>query len=281
MKIACATCAEMPEGDEDDRHLFDALRAAGHEVTLPVWDDAGVDWDAFDVTLIRSTWDYPPRRDEYVAWAHRVPRLRNSAAVVEWNTDKHYLTEMLVGGLPVVPTIFCPPGTRLPLIEGEVVVKPTVSAGSKDTQRFRPDDERQAEQLLRFIHDSGRDVMVQPYVRSVDVRGETALLYFGRTFSHAIQKAPLLRRGVAPTNSLFAPEVITPREPTARERAVADRVVAWLAERFGGAPTYARVDLVEGPGGGPLVLEVELTEPSLFFGHAPGAAERLVAVLAA
>jgi hypothetical protein len=115
----------------------------------------------------------------------------------------------------------------------------------------------------------------------VDERGETALLYFGGAFSHAIAKGPILRRAGAPVAGLFAPEEISPREPTDRERGVADRVVAWLADRCGGAaPAYARVDLVEGPGGGPLVLEVELAEPSLFLLHAPGAAERLVAALA-
>lgn len=279
MKIACATCAELPAGDEDDLLLFDALRTAGHEVALPVWDDEAVDWTAFDRTVIRSTWDYQLRRDEFLAWAAGVPELVNPLEVVTWNTDKVYLGELREAGLPVVPTIFCPPGTRLPLLEAEVVVKPTVSAGSKDTARFKDDEERAAEALLRYIQDSGRTGMVQPYVRSVDLRGETALLYFGGAFSHAIHKAPLLRRGVAPTNSLFAPEVIQPREPTSRERAVADRVVAWVAQRFGGPLAYTRVDLVEGPGGGPLVLELELTEPSLFFAHAPGAAERLAAVL--
>ncbi len=276
MRIGLATCAEMPAGDEDEQELVAALRAAGHEPVWATWDDAGVDWDAFDVTIVRSTWDYQSRRDDYVAWARRVPRLHNPAAVLEWNTDKRYLTELRDAGLPVVPTIFCPPGTLLPLLEAEVVVKPTISAGSRDTARFKADDERSAEMLLKSIHRSGRTGMVQPYVPSVDERGETALLYFGGAFSHAIQKAPLLRHGAGPTGEFFAPETIAAREPTDRERAVADRVAAWTAERFGAPLAYVRVDLVEGPGGGPLVLELELTEPSLFFLHAPGAAGRFV-----
>jgi glutathione synthase/RimK-type ligase-like ATP-grasp enzyme len=275
VKVGLATCEEMPAGDDDEQELVAALRAAGHEPVWARWDDAAVDWDAFDLTLVRSTWDYQLRRDEYVAWAQRVPRLNNPADVLEWNTDKVYLGELRDAGLPVVPTIFCPPGKLLPLLEAEVVVKPTVSAGSRDTARFKADEERSAEMLLKAIHRSGRTGMVQPYVPSVDVRGETALLYFGGDFSHAIQKAPLLRRGQGPTNSFFAPETISAREPTDRERAVADRVVAWTSERFGAPLAYARVDLVEGPGGGPLLLELELTEPSLFFLHAPGAAARL------
>jgi len=278
MNVGLATCAELPEGDDDEQELVTALRAAGHEPAWARWDDASVDWDAFDLTLVRSTWDYQMRRDEFVAWAHRVPRLHNPAEVVAWNTDKTYLGELREAHLPVVPTIFCPPGTRLPLLEAEVVVKPTVSAGSRDTARFKASEARGGEALLKTIHESGRTGMVQPYVQSVDTRGETALLYFGGSFSHAIEKGPLLRRGEAPTNSFFAPETIAARAPTARERAVADRVVAWVSQRFGGPLAYTRVDLVEGGQDGtewPLLLELELTEPSLFFLHAPGAAERL------
>jgi glutathione synthase/RimK-type ligase-like ATP-grasp enzyme len=266
----------MPAGDEDEQELVAALTSAGHEPVWATWDDAAVDWAAFDLTVVRSTWDYHSRRDEYVAWAERVPHLHNPAPVLSWNTDKRYLTDLREAGLPVVPTIFCPPGTRLPLLEAEVVVKPTISAGSRDTARFKADDVRSAEMLLKSIHKSGRTGMVQPYVPSVDQRGETALLYFGGEFSHAIQKSPLLRRGAAPTGEFFAPETIAAREPTDRERAVADRVVVWIAERFAGPLAYARIDLVDGPGGGPLLLELELTEPSLFFLHAPGSAGRFV-----
>ncbi len=280
--LALPTCAELPDADPDDAFLHAALDEAGIAFELPRWDDPDVDWARYDLTLIRTTWDYAPRREEYIAWTERVPHLLNPAPIVAWNTDKRYLSEALAGGLPVVPTIFVAPGQRLPLLEAEVVVKPTVSAGSKDTQRFKHDETRAADNLVRTIHGSGRTVMVQPYVRSVDTRGETALLYFGGEFSHAIEKGPLLRRGAAPTNSLFAPEVIRPREPSERERAVADRAVAWLTERFGVVPTYARIDLVEGGRAGaewPLILELELTEPSLFFEHSPGAAERLIAAL--
>jgi hypothetical protein len=44
---------------------------------------------------------------------------------------------------------------------------------------------------------------------------------------------------------------------------------------------YARVDLVTDADGSPIVIELELTEPSLFLPHSDGGALRLVdAVLA-
>jgi O-ureido-D-serine cyclo-ligase len=117
--------------------------------------------------------------------------------------------------------------------------------------------------------------MAQPYVASVDELGETALLYFDGSYSHAASKGPILRRGAEPTGEVFAAETIQAREPPADERALADEVVA----RFGDL-AYARVDIVRGPDG-PLLLELELTEPSLFFAQGPGAAERFAAAIRA
>jgi O-ureido-D-serine cyclo-ligase len=111
--------------------------------------------------------------------------------------------------------------------------------------------------------------MVQPYVASVDARGETATLFFDGAFSHAIHKGPLLEHGVDPTTEVFLAETIEPREASAAERAVAERVLAYAVERFGPL-AYARVDLVEDADGAPVLLELELTEPSLFFAGEPG-----------
>lgn len=264
--FALATCAQMPDGDADDAALPGLLGAS-----FAVWDDPEVDWSRYDRVVVRSTWDYQGRREEFLAWADRLgDRLVNPPDVLRWNTDKRYLVELAAAGLPVVPTTL---GATFPA-GGEYVVKPTVSAGSRDTARFTGEDPRAAE-LAAAIEASGRTVMVQPYVPSVDERGETALLFFGGTFSHSIRKAPLLRRGEEPTGGLFAEEDITPREATAREREVAEQVLAHVDRDL----AYARVDLVEGEDGEPMLLELELTEPSLFFGHAAGAAERFAEVL--
>jgi O-ureido-D-serine cyclo-ligase len=116
--------------------------------------------------------------------------------------------------------------------------------------------------------------MVQPYIPSVDELGETALLYFDGAYSHAIRKGPILRRGAEPTSEVFAAEEIEPRDPPSDERALADAIAARFSEL-----AYARVDVVRGVGGVPLLLELELTEPSLFFEQGPGAAERFAAAI--
>src|SRR5262249_46214256 len=149
--------------------------------------------------------------------------------------------------------------------------------GSKDTARFGPGEAERAAALVAAIHAAGRTAMVQPYLDAVDDDGETALMYFAGAFSHAVRKGPLLRAGAEPAAGLHAPEEVRAREPSAAQRALADAALAVVHERFGVLP-YARVDLVPGPGG-PRLLELELTEPSLFLGSAPGAAGRLARAL--
>jgi hypothetical protein len=284
--VALATCAELPEGDEDERLLPPALVARGIESRFAVWDDPAVDWAAFGLVVVRSTWDYTSRRDAFLEWARGVPRLFNPEPVLRWNTDKRYLDDLAGAGLPVVPTAFVVPGGPRPPLRGEVVVKPAVSGGSRDTGRFAPDRHREAHALLTALQSDGRVAMLQPYVPSVDERGETALLYLGGEYSHAIRKGPILREGAGPIGAedvvagLFAAEDITPREATADERAVGDAVTAFARERFGGL-LYERIDLVEDAAGAPRVLEAELTEPSLFLGTAEGAPERFAAAIAA
>ncbi len=268
--MALATCAEMAELDEDERLALEPLARLGVEAEPVVWDDPAVDWGAFDLTVVRSTWDYVGRRDEFLAWADSVPRLHNPAAVLRWNTDKRYLAELTEAGLPVVPTWF----DELPDLDGEIVVKPTESAGARDTGRFASVVEAAA--LAQSIQADGRTAMAQPYLPEIDEHGETGLVFVGGAFSHGFRKGALLPVDAKPVEGLFAREHITPRDPSAAEREIADAVLAWMGERFGEL-LYARVDIAP-PG---LVLELEVTEPSLWLSQDPGAPERFARAVAA
>jgi hypothetical protein len=291
-RIALATAAEFADLDEDGPALIEALSQLGIAAEPAVWTDPRVDWSAYDLVVVRSTWDYFYRRDEFLAWADRVAtttRLANPAPVLGWNTDKTYLQALTEAGLPVVPTTWLAPGDPVTVPErGEYVVKPAVSAGSKDTNRYvagEHDDVAVAHTGALLA--AGRTVMVQPYLDAVDTAGETALLYLGDRLSHAIRKAPLLTPGMEPVEGPYKEETITPREPSAAERAVAEQVLDALSDV---APhgrdglLYARVDLVPGADGAPVLLELELTEPSLFLGYGGesggGAARRFAAAIA-
>ena len=271
-RVAIATAAEFPDLDDDGPVLLGALGRRGIEAEPAVWTDPAVDWASYDLVVVRSTWDYAPRRDEFVAWAHRVEeasRLANAASVIEWNTDKTYLRALDQAGLPVIATDWLEPGdTFVPPVHGEYVVKPAVSAGSKDTDRFRAGEHDElAVAHAAAILASGRTVMVQPYLHEVDTAGETALLYIGGEYSHAIRKGPMLTPAGGPVEDLYKAEEIRSRQPTPVELAVGDRVLdalAGLAPAGRGDLLYARVDLVPGHEGEPTMMELELTEPSMF-----------------
>jgi glutathione synthase/RimK-type ligase-like ATP-grasp enzyme len=273
-RVALATCAEVAGGDEDTPALVEALASHGIEATPAVWDDVTTSWSSFELVVVRSTWDYAERRDAFLAWAAGLPRVLNELDVLRWNTDKRYLRELERAGVPVVPTRFLEPGERLEAPAGPFVVKPAVSAGSRHSARYEPG--QSAEAHVARLHAMGRTVMVQPYLEGVDAEGETALVYLGGRYSHAVRKAPLLRPGQPPGDDLYLEEHIEPPEPTPTQRALADGALRAAPSK---TLLLGRVDLVPGPDG-PLVLEVELTEPSLFLGYAPGATERFADAIA-
>jgi len=280
-RVALVTCAELPDLDADDRLLLEPLRRLGIHAEPAVWDDPDVDWSGYDLAVLRSTWDYPTRRGEFVDWAHRVPRLANPAAVVAWNTDKRYLADLAAAGTPVVATTWLEPGRPWsPPRSGEVVIKPAVGAGSLDAGRYDltdPDHHRLAGELVTRLHAAGRVAMVQPYLSAVDAYGETALLFLGGAYSHAVRKGPLLTGPQEAIDGLYKVEDISPRVPSAAERAVAERALAVAP----GPLLYARVDLIPAADGEPVVVELELAEPSLFLGYADGAVDRFATAIAA
>lgn len=284
LPVVWATCGEVPDGDPDDHLALPAAAEAGLQVRYQVWDDPAADWSL--PTVVRSTWDYTQRREEFLAWAASVPVLLNPAEVIAWNTDKTYLAELAGAGLPVVPTTVLRPGddaaraVRDALAGApEVVVKPTVSAGSRDTRRHTgaAGATAHAEQLLG----DGRDVLLQPYLAGVDTAGETGLVVIDGVVSHAFRKGPLLHPDAPATDGLYAVEDITATEATDEQHGLAREVSQWLGRRFPAhAPLlYARVDTVPGPDGRPLLLELELTEPSLWLVADPGAGIAFAAAL--
>jgi len=279
-RIALVTSQDVGDLDEDMAPLLAALRAEGARGEPAVWDDPAVDWATYDLAVVRSTWDYATRRDEFIAWAERVERqvrLANPASILRWNTDKHYLTSLTSAGVRTVPTHFIEPGdsVRFPF-PGDFVVKPAVGAGSMDASRYSEGD-RAAEQHVRRLQAAGRSVMVQPYLRHIDEAGETALVFVAGEYSHSIRKGPMLRPDREVVGGLFVKEDIRAREPDPAERALAEQAVRAAP----GPLLYARVDLVPGPDGRPVLLEFEATEPSLFFPFAHGAAARFGRVVIA
>ncbi|MEP7178586.1 MAG: hypothetical protein ABI775_05820 [Pseudonocardiales bacterium] len=280
MTVVLTTCATLPGGDEDGAALLAALAARGVAARWQVWNDPAARWGE-DLVVVRCTWDYTSDRDGFLTWAQSVPRLANPVEVISWNSDKAYLHDLDDAGVPVVPTTFVAPGqTAIWPASGEFVVKPSVGAGSMGAGRFAQDATEAAHAHVASLHNAGQIVLIQPYLSDVDTAGETALIYVDGRFSHAIRKGAMLPPQVvsnpldeASGGTLYMSEQVAVRQPSAAELALGEQVIRMVRERLGGDLLYARVDLLPTPAG-PVLIELELTELSLFLAYGDGAADR-------
>ncbi|MFG2605580.1 RimK family alpha-L-glutamate ligase [Streptomyces sp. NPDC048514] len=284
-RIALATYdpGAEPSADTDLPVLVRALTAAGAEAEARYWDDPDADWGGYDLVVIRSTWDYSWRAGEFAAWVERVgalTRIANPAPVVRWNTDKRYLGELAAAGVPTVPTRYIAPGEPADLPAGhEYVVKPTSGAGARYAARYTPAEHDTALRQLARMHAEGLTAMVQPYVRGIDVSGERALQFIGGRLLHASRKGAVLTPGTPYDADKWAHPDLRPWRPTDAELAVAERALA--AVPGGSGLLYARVDLVDGEDGEPLLMELELVEPNWFLWLHPDSLPRVTEAILA
>jgi glutathione synthase/RimK-type ligase-like ATP-grasp enzyme len=276
-RVAFAASADMLELDGGWPLLRDAMARVGLAPEVAIWDDASIEWAAFDLVVANYTWGYVMRRDRFLDWTERVAgatRLVNSAPVLRWNSEKGYLGDLARAGIPTVPTTFVPPGARWEPPARDYVVKPSVSSGGIEAARYVTRDAADARRHVERLHGAGRTALVQPYLPAVDADGETALVHFGGRFSHAVAKGPVLAPDAEPVFGLWERQTIAPREPRADQRALAERTLRAVHERFGETTAYARVDVVDAEDGRPVVMELELVEPALFLDRAPRAPAR-------
>lgn len=279
MKIAFVTRASHPEIEEDDRPLAGALARRGALVLSASWDDADFNWAAVDQVVLRSPWDYHRRYDEFLGWLARVEtqaRVINPPEIVRWNAHKRHMNELLAKGVHAVPTALMARGEAASLERvcgdrgwGTVVLKPAVSADSWETIRVEPARYAEGQAYLER-HRPERDILVQPFVKDVDEGGEHCLMFFGGVYSHAVTKNSAFRGGrhVGPEGRLVEPA------PQVIEMAL-DVLVRAAVPHI----PYARVDIAHDDQGRPLLLELELFEPTLFFLEKPGSEEFLAEIL--
>ena len=282
-----ATYAGRPTITDDDRVLAAALERHGIVVRAAPWDEAGVAWGEASAVIVRSTWDYHLRREQFLDWTARVASqtaLFNTPSIIRWNSHKAYLGELAARGIPVIDTVFAAAGSctdvaALAIAHGwdDIVIKPSVSASAYETRRFGVTSHAEGQAHLDRLLATG-DAMLQPHLASLAERGELAIMFASGRFTHAVRR----RSALADDGSM--PKSAKARAPAAAvglaERVLAEAVAITQSPT---PPLYARVDLADSARGERLqLLELELIEPSLFFQHAPAAAERLAdAVLAA
>ena len=282
MDVALASCLSLPEPDHDETPLRAALGEAGLSCAVLAWDDPAADWSAARLTVLHTTWNYHRHPQAFLAWVEataRVSDLWNRPAAVQWNFHKGYLLDLGLHGISVAPTELVPQGSDRRLVDvmaargwDAVVVKPAISASSYRTKRLGEDSLAEGESHLRALLTAG-DALVQRYLPSVESYGERVLVWIDGELTHAVRKSPRFE-GDKESSSAALP--IAPAEAE-----LATAVLARVTAAVGEPPMYARIDVAPGPEGEPVLMELELIEPSLYFPQSPEALARFVTAISA
>jgi len=275
--------------DKETTYLIEALRKRGVQSSIEAWDDPSVEWKRFDLAVNRTTSNYILDPRKYLDWAGRTEKetvIWNSREVLEWDHHKGYLLKLQEEGVPVPPTIMINQGSEEPLSRhlegldwGEFVVKPAVTAGSFSLRRCK-DVSPETENHFRKLNKEGYvqvapdgteyrcppcDTIVQEYQPEIEEAGESSLIYFGGTYSHAVIKRP--RMGDFRCHPMWGADMKKHRA-TREESRVAEAAL----DAVGALTEYARVDILT-TRRGPVIIEVELIEPNLFFDFFPKTVE--------
>ena len=188
----------------DDSLLLAPLREVGIEPTFISWDQADVDWSRFRAAVVRTTWDYTGRLNEFLSALARIQtqtQLWNPLSIIQWNCKKTYLKALAEKGFSVIPTQLLKassggePCDRIEkafedFASEQVVVKPLVGAGSVSTFFLSRDQVRlDREKLDRLLN--GKEFLIQPLVSEIR-NGEISLHFFSHQFSHGVRKVPAM-----------------------------------------------------------------------------------------
>jgi len=289
LRVAILRCENLPafvEGDiadydelfEDDRLLVNNFELSGHKASSIIWSDPSIDWNEYDIAIIRSTWDYIDRYEEFFNVLSGIEnsscKLFNPLKAIRWNSDKHYLLDLEKWGIPVVPT-FKAAGSDLKDLQDsfaekgllDAVFKPAIGTGGADVYRINSKSLAGEYEKLKIKHPH-REFMIQPLIDSVIWEGELSYVYTGGEFSHLLLKKPAAHD--YRTNVVYGGSIETAK-PQEDDLLQANNIFAKIPYDL----LYARLDLVR-IGHKLAVMELELIEPVLYFELAGKGFEQMV-----
>ncbi|RDX35868.1 hypothetical protein DZA50_05775 [Kangiella sp. HD9-110m-PIT-SAG07] len=273
MNIAIASCFDLPDWEKDDTPFFNELEAAGIQYQIVPWD-SDIDWSQFDACLLRTTWDYQERIDEFMAWVNRVStqtQLLNPKSIIEWNSHKRYLHHLELAGITIAPSEWLMKGKRYDIQKlmqqhgwEKGFLKPLVGANARECLPF---DNNSAGILEAQKHvdrlTPTEDLVLQPYLANVESFGETSGVFFAGQYSHGTRKVPV-EGDFRVQDDYGASDFVY--HLSDQELELAHKAIAFVTETMT-LPLYARIDFLHHKDGTAFVNEVELIEPSLFFRH--------------
>lgn len=288
-RVAILRCGKLPsfvtwdipnldELFEEDNLLIQGFRADGFDARPVVWNDPDIDWDQFDIALLRSTWDYLDEQPRFLEVLTQIEasscRLFNPLAAVRWNIDKRYLFDLEKWGVPSIPTILArdvkTEAFQRLFVEKQiqtVVLKPTIGLGGSHSQ-WVPLDELDATLTAARARLPDQDFLIQPFMEDILTEGEWSFIYFNRELSHVLLKRP------APNDyrvqGIYG-GTVQPAEPSRQDLMQSDFAISKIPYDI----LYARLDFIR-VNGILAVIEIELIEPILSFNLVPESIARLV-----
>jgi glutathione synthase/RimK-type ligase-like ATP-grasp enzyme len=274
-------CVFLTTSELEDFHIYDnlllePLASYGWQVDEVSWKENNINWDQFDVVVIRSTWDYQSAPEAFIQCLEKIEassaHLENSVDLVKWNINKGYLKELQEKQVRIVPTLWKNvfdaeeiEASYDQLNVTEIILKPLISANADFTYRLDYRSFIALRNELEVVF-SNRAFMVQPFLDSIINEGEYSLFYFSGGYSHCILKRPA-------SGDFRVQEEhggrLSSVEPDVEMQKCGDRALAALPE----CPLYARIDLIRTKKG-LAVMEIELIEPSLYFNMDDKSAQR-------
>lgn len=284
------TYSDLPDLDPDDRMVLEILAERGFECNVAIWDDPKVDWSKAGVTVVRSTWDYHKKYSQFMSWVESTSKatvLLNRPEYIRWNAKKLYLLDLAKAGIAIVPTTWLLRDEkvnveqRLPELLKEnsekIVVKPSVGLATSGVLVIDRDNlDAGIEHTKKLLEE--HDVMVQPFMSSVHDKGEKALVFINGRFCHAAQKAAFQALAAA-GHAGEKPVEVTMDEVELAEHTMSivgeivreheNKLTGIADDTFLPPPLYARVDIVRDHTNKPVIIELELVEPSLFMAFYP------------
>ncbi|CAN5651295.1 hypothetical protein BH10CYA1_BH10CYA1_14940 [soil metagenome] len=263
------TYCDLPLLDADDRLVAAQLEERGYECAIADWRDQTIDWTKAGICVLRSTWNYHLHYPEFLAWLSTVSKqttLWNDSDLVRWNSNKRYLFDLQRASIPIVPTVLFEQSSPANLISvldeygwTKGILKPVVGLSTFGVRKIARSEEDIQLHLNKMLESS--DVLLQPFIETVHERGERALVFLGREYSHTIRKSafqPLAQAGEAGE---------TLEQPDESELQMARQVLAEVKKPV----AFARIDLIRDAAGRDLLMELELVEPSLYLNMFPSA----------
>ena len=262
---------------KEEQLLKAALEKQGLSVAITYWDNPTYNWSATKAVIFRTIWDYFERFDEFWKWLQELntqTKLINSFDLIEWNIDKHYLKDLSKLGIETVPTYFVDRGSNVKLQEisrtkgwKDLVIKPAISASAFKTYKILEIDIDNNEDLFISLLQE-RDMLVQPFFKTIGEFGEASLMVFDGKFTHAILKKA--KPGDFRVQDDFG-GTVHDYVPTQKEIIFAEKVIETCELK----PIYGRVDIVWDNSKNFFLSELEIIEPELWIRNYPKSAEKI------